>query len=633
MATLIDNRHHVEINAVKYRLAEDAEGDHYNLGGEPLRPPNAVMVQGEGKQDQFQARPDMLLWNITDWSGGEGQIVFNAQDANRHAVLYNVDPFIRPGTLQPGYDFQQLTDSGATPLNKHLALTKMSDSLIGLDQDTAAKYYIWDNVNEYWGAEQTMTSVVPTGISLGSTVCADETYVYFHEYNTNNVHRLIAGTTVNEVLSTSVTGTVLGQHAMEELGDYLYWVDFNTAEVVEIPKSGTPPVAGVQVWTGDPAIDAAYTGKMAKGANRMYILFTTKTDDTSIIEIVPTSAAGPGYGREIARWNGIRGTSLWWHSGTLFVGAMDSRYAENKRVLMYLIPGGDYGTLGRVRPPEEEDYDGLPWGSEQADLLLSPFLTYGADATRVWVIDTVSGGYAQLAEIDGTELSRHLVFHRGEMFFSNPRTGAGGYTYRIYKDQYVQADVSYAITPWHNMGLSDEKILSSLVLSCEALPADWDIIISYAVDGSSSYTTAGTYTTDSGTGTKYAVSTDSSTKKFRTLRVKIAFDYTGAGSPTTKPVVHGVEVRAQVAKPVRVWNLLLDLSDDHGNASQSHVGSRKFTNITTAGQSGDVVDFKDGYANRLTGSYTQHDVVVDGYRMILDRAGEGVALVSLREVV
>ena len=36
-----------EINGVKYNAAEDAEGDHYTLVGEPLRPPNAVTVQGE----------------------------------------------------------------------------------------------------------------------------------------------------------------------------------------------------------------------------------------------------------------------------------------------------------------------------------------------------------------------------------------------------------------------------------------------------------------------------------------------------------------------------------------------------------------------------------------------------------
>jgi hypothetical protein len=49
----------VEINGVGYNLAEDAEGDHYALTGEPLRPPNAVTVQGE-QRNRFQVRPDVL---------------------------------------------------------------------------------------------------------------------------------------------------------------------------------------------------------------------------------------------------------------------------------------------------------------------------------------------------------------------------------------------------------------------------------------------------------------------------------------------------------------------------------------------------------------------------------------------
>ena len=69
---MIDSVFHVELDGVAYKLAQGAEGAHHNLSGEPLRPPNAVTVQGENSQE-FQARPDLLLWNWTDWSEGEGR--------------------------------------------------------------------------------------------------------------------------------------------------------------------------------------------------------------------------------------------------------------------------------------------------------------------------------------------------------------------------------------------------------------------------------------------------------------------------------------------------------------------------------------------------------------------------------
>ncbi len=99
---MIDSQHHVEINGVKYRLFESGEGSNYVRSVEPLRPPNAVVVQGAARQDLFQMRQDVLLWSLTDWSGGEGQYKYDPSAPNRHALLRNVQAFKRPGTLRPG---------------------------------------------------------------------------------------------------------------------------------------------------------------------------------------------------------------------------------------------------------------------------------------------------------------------------------------------------------------------------------------------------------------------------------------------------------------------------------------------------------------------------------------------------
>ena len=85
---------HVKINGLWYRLAEDAEGQHYNFSLQPLRPPNAQLIQGES--GKFQIRPDLLLWSWTDWSGGEGQIKYDPQDVGRAYLLQHVGPVLSP---------------------------------------------------------------------------------------------------------------------------------------------------------------------------------------------------------------------------------------------------------------------------------------------------------------------------------------------------------------------------------------------------------------------------------------------------------------------------------------------------------------------------------------------------------
>ncbi len=115
------------------------------------------------------------------------------------------------------------------------------------------------------------------------------------------------------------------------------------------------------------------------------------------------------------------------------------------------------------------------------------------------------------------------------------------------------------------------------------------------------------------------------------MRVRIILNYTGGGTPTTTPVINSVEVRAQLAKKTKRWNLLLDLQDDLSATQQAQPGNIKIDNIQTL-DAQTVVEFQDGYVNRKAGVFDTYDVVVDQATVILDRAGEGFAQVILREV-
>ena len=108
---MIDSKFHVEIDGEPYRLAESAEGQHHNVRGEPLRPPNAVTVQGESSQ-KFQPRPEVMLWTWTDWSAGEGRRTLKFGEGDRAWQLNGVRAFEEPGHLIPGYYAETTKNSG-----------------------------------------------------------------------------------------------------------------------------------------------------------------------------------------------------------------------------------------------------------------------------------------------------------------------------------------------------------------------------------------------------------------------------------------------------------------------------------------------------------------------------------------
>ncbi|NIT78397.1 MAG: hypothetical protein GWN58_51200, partial [Anaerolineae bacterium] len=192
---------------------------------------------------------------------------------------------------------------------------------------------------------------------------------------------------------------------------------------------------------------------------------------------------------------------------------------------------------------------------------------------------------------------------------------------------------SQAISPEHDFDLVSNKFLSSMVLACEPLPADWTVYVDYQLDGDGTWTNAITYTTDNGTGTSVAITTDSSTVEFRRLQMRIRFDYTGAGIASSCPVVNGVEARAVVAEKVQVFQLLLDLSSDQSAGSQSKDGASKVDSFLTTAVKATSVDYRDGYTSPRAGEWDSYDVFVDDYAVILDRPGEGFAAVTLREVI
>jgi len=628
---VIDSTHHIEIDGVKYRLAQSVDGQHHIVRGEPLRPPNAVTVQGESAA-KFQPRPEILLWNWTDWSQGEGQLTTKSEEAGRAWELTRVRAFEEPGKLSAGYYVQTTQDStGSADFAEQGWPVKKGGSLYFFTRVTgvSGKRHLWDGAK--WGAANTLTGMTN---GVAAQPVADEDFVFFVESGTGKVWKWASG--VPATVATSMDSIQYG--FMAQTDNYVYTYRPEDGQVYEIDKAGTGTAGDATVvdsWTNTGYTTNRYGNHMCSNGGKIYVMVSTRAGWTSVREITPTSAAGAGYGAEIARIEGFQGEGMWAHNGTIYLVGIYRDPAE-ERAILYITPDQSYGTLGELRKGHDLGYV-TGGGARMLDhFVVSEHLDSTNLNHALFQIDSVSGGFACLAydeigDPDSPPLQNPVVNDDG--IFWTAHTGSTDRTLWARPDEY-QSNAS-AISPEHDFDLVSKKFLSSLVLSCSPLPTnDWTVYVDYMIDDNTTWTNAITYNTLTGTGTEVTVTTDSATVEFRTLKLRIRLAYTGMVQPPQEtPVIYGVEARAVVAEKVKVFQYVIDLSSDDSGGSQSKSGDAKVDLFLATCAKATSVDLKDGYTSGRAGEYDQYDVFVDDYSVVLQRPGEGFGTVTLREVV
>ena len=621
---MIDDTYAITLNGVNYRLGHSEQGDHYEHAAETLRPPNAVVVQGEGSNQKFQVRPDVLLWHWTDWSSGEGANKYDFQDTARANELTGARVFIEPGNLTPGYYIEDTAQPGGGDLVKSVVLIKGIGALYAMDTN-AVDGWIWNITDSDW---DDITFSVPS-VGVEGQGCGDSGFIYFVERSTRKTYKWGGSGAAVEI---NDAGTYAGSQYLAEQATNIYNYSPLNGKILEIPKSGA---ASTDLTAGGLIGLAGDGGHIAEMNGKVYFMVARK-ERTRIMETVPSTAAGEGYVSILSTLEGFQGESMWTHQGTIYVMGQQEASSPTTRAILYLTPGGDWGSIGAIRTG---DALGVAVGEVGANDMLQHYFVAsqrsGSEAGHaLFQVDGISGGIAMLGyDEDGdatAESVGSLQAWNGDIFWSTVQGASTKRTLRAYTGGFHQS--VEAISPWHDFDLADEKILSSLVTSFSALPADWTVNVDYALNGVTSWTTAVTDAVDNSVGGRTAISTDSSTVKFRRVRFRVRMTYTGAGAPTSAPSFYGLEIRAQVAKPQHVWILLLDLGDEHSAGASSKVGAQRIVDIKTAVATEAVVAFIDGYENRHTGQTIEYDVVIDSFRMVLERPGEGTALVRLREV-
>ncbi len=618
----------ITLNGQDYHLDESGEGQHYARSHQPLRPPNAQLVQGEA--GKFQLRPDLLQWSWTDWSSGENQIKIDPSDGGRAYILQNVNPFRRRGELALGYLAVLAQDStGSSDFAVPGTLVKAYGSLfmVGSAVDDV---FEWDGTK--FGAAEDNTSA--TAASDPNSAIGDQEYLFVHETGTTKIHRRTSGGTwSNHNDQCGLTGEIM----MVELGSYVYIWEPLSGKVYEISKA-TANTATAETEIHNVPINSAINADqflMVAGDNRIYLAVSIN-GETYIHEIIPSSAAGTGFGTELSKVPGVTAEAVFYAGGTLFFVGYDLLPDDTvgaDRQIFYVDPEGTYGTLGSLRGYTETNGPStlypVPAGGRLAlSALALPGTWEDESPTDVrmslFEIDQVSGGMAMTGSDGGhlgaNEQATSLVYFDGKYFASLA-------TKCIYwqHDTTEDGEFGWAVSPANDYGLAGEKILEKIELICSPLPAASNLQVGYSLDGGA-WTDATIVTTTNAVGGALQISTDSATKTFRSLQVRVKITPWG----TAAPVVKSVDVYARVNRRLRVWDLILDLADD---TRGGHGGAKLLTKLAAIGEN-TVVAFVDRYlSHNDTDGGTSLDVIVDSLAFTLDRPGEGQAHVRLVEVL
>lgn len=619
---------HIVLNGIDYNLDESGEGRHYSRSSQPLRPPNSQTVQGSS--GQFQLRPDLLQWSWTDWSGGENQIKFDPADPGRAYLLQNVNPFRKRGELALGYNTAVVQDStGASDFAVAVYLVKAHNTLYGIGT-AADDVYKFDGTK--FGALEDITSA--TAASDPNSATGDDSYLFVHETGTTKIHRRdSAGTWTNHNDQCGLTGEVI----MVNLGAYVYIWELITGKVYEISKvtanTATPEVE-VHIMPLAPNLSAdKYL--MAAGDNRIYVVAEIN-GDSYVHEIIPSSAAGTGFGSELAVIRGLGTECVFYNSGTLYLVGWDAAPTNNvgpDRQVFYLDPSGSYGTLGSVRGFTTTNGPSavyaVPAGGRLATAAFSLPGTWEEEAASAAIVglfevDQVTGGMA-LVGSDGSSAFgalaqiNSLLYHQGKYYFAKSAL-VGSWDTAAVEAQ----EVGYAISPSNDFSIAGQKILEKLELVCDPLPAGTDITVGYSLDGAA-WVDASIVTATSAVGGALQISTDSATKTFRSLKVRIKL----TPASNLAPVVKSLDVYARVNRRLRVWDLIIDLADDD---QSGYNGAKKLTKLAAIAEN-TVVPFIDKYLSHdAEDGGTSLDVVVDQLDIVFSQSGEGQAQVRLVEV-
>ena len=626
---MIDGYFHVKLGSYKYRLATNSDDQHYSARLVPLNISNAQVVQSS--DPKYDLRPDTAVWEMTDWSGGEGTKKFDNETGNQYDLSYNIDALHTPGSIRLSNAVE------AAGINRTGTLVKASDKLFHFSSsDDTIGTYSGNLANTTWDEQDAGT--ISDSDYFGVRGDGDGKYIYMPIGSLNDIYRYEPHATyTNDMADTDkwvdADSQAVFDRPLVKIGNKIFVVhlDGTKISVVEYSTTATPTVSPTEIFVAyEGNLDAGSNqGIVCRGDNELFVCVRTKAGESILYRITPASALGEAFGTEVGRFPGFSVDCIWYASGVLLLAGTSTTTGVDKRTIYY-VKGTELGSFGLIRQDATFTDAKLITSTDASRMDRTFFLAPTGSASNYWTlftIDLLTGAIFGGPEFSAVRDPNSVVDFLGRTFVSENKGSASTQTYRTASTYATSGEL---ITAVHDFDIGEEKTLMSIRLATEPLPANTAVQVYYQDDQDGTWTSAGTYDTDSGTGTTFKISTDSASVKFKNLQLKIKLTTSDA---TATPVVRSVQVRCTPTEYVREWDMLLDISDEDAQAQgRAFTGAQLIDYIKAEATNENIIQFNNGYETPSAGSYDEHDVMIREYNINLTSAGQGVANIKVREV-
>ncbi len=652
---------HLSIDGVSYMLAVDEDGPHYQHRYESLFAPTQAIA---GEIAKFQIRPEKLLWSLTDWSGGEGALIYYPQNSTQYdqALCMNVTERgqlttrtkrRRSAVARAGTN----ADTGKCPAG----VSAYSHALIGWEDNIISSA---DAIT--WAAAQDATpnmsgkdfyAVVGDGtnaaflaqsasVPVVSPATAVDTWADTDGVGTTQT-ALQAGCVVDGLpytlgLVSGALGVYKKASVMSTTSDWVATLVYATGAT----PSGT---VNTNYWTSATSAETA-----------SYWSYSTKTH--GFIWEVRADVGRPFYTGPA----GFCIKKLIYHEGVLFVLGNQAA-AGNSFAMLKAIPLTTREPLTIAEPRAHQNVAldtfsiGCPgMGSTLyvADEDSGKIFVYDMDRNALSLFDDlVNGGAGDGVSFTAdTDKIAFLAMHGARLFCATWTPGGAATSLQVisWDDLKVQnRDASQAIAgnlesaewdfglPMETKGLIGFYVTFKVTdaATTSGLIANSRITVSYSADDATYVATTTITSATTPTGAKgrvfIAAPTGSNTVKFSRLKVKIALD--NNAQAVAPPIVYGVTAEAQPLAYTETWDLVLRVEDETSNerpTTRNFDANTLRDKLNTLVSNKQIVTLLDGYGDRIPNSYNTHTVVVeDPLHDIRDPdTGNGITRIRLRAV-
>jgi hypothetical protein len=637
----VGTKKHITLGSYTFEVDEEND-NHYVHSIEGLLQPSYT-----GNEGKRQLRDDLLLWEYTDWSGGEGNLYYDPADPTKYN--YSEPPLNgrikgrltgRPGRtiVDVTYDDQRIRPNLAVADN---ALWVAGNATVAYTTDGAT-----------WSPK--------TGSSAKITAIAgDHDYLYWTSWvtsasGTRIIRRASVSGAAADVVASATGKNVYAGMVIANQGRLYAWTGKKLFEhdIFESLPLASDKVRKVYDTGGDNPSGSNYNAYWWANclATENSVVMWYSTDGRSNVYEFKY-----GIGRPI--WNPSYGFTI--KSATYSTG------------ILYFWGhwGGDsnqsgYGA-GYALPLDTRRPIFLGWFRKNQGSNLQMQESTGSYGAQVLVAAARTGRiFAYDPEFDAISLVDDLETVSSELDFTNNDNRIGDmitYGLKRYSAVYQPGAVSAGTViqmvehdpddegsqeenttgtlynpEWDNGYPFTQKSLMGFHVSFVPLVANQSIVVSYSLDGASyvDLTALTSATTGNAGGRVWqAVSSTSDTLDYTKLKFKVTLASTSAS--TNAPVLLGLAAESRLRMQEETWTIDIKVKDQYGRNRVPGQGNKGFTIrdwLNTVTRAQDVVSFVDGYASVRPDDADTYSVTIDRLDDVIVEPGEGTCRIFLRKV-